>query len=146
MVRPLSAREASVALSMIRSATTSPDEADYADFTPEQRQCWDPPQPISIEQRQIWESRLGEVMVTSQCDCGTCPSIEMRPQDRLDDEHREDQGEDSNWSERIVLTAGTPGAMLLLFIDDGSPSYLELAPIDDDQNFTEFPESESISY
>lgn len=146
MVRPLSARESSVALSMTRSATTSPDEADYADFTPEQRQSWNPPEPISNEQRQIWESRLDDVIVTGQCDCGTCPSIELRPRSRLDDEHREDQGDDGNWSERIVLTAGTPGAMLLLFIDDDSPCYLELAPIDDDQSFTEFPESESISF
>ena len=145
MVRPLNAREASVALRMIRSATPSPDEADYADFTPEQRQGWDPTEPISNEQRQIWECRLGEVMVTSRCDCGTCPSIGMRPQNRLDDEHRNDQGGDGNWSDRTVLTAGSPGAMLLLFIDDDYPSYLELAPIDEDQSFTDFPEPETVS-
>ncbi|MGO1909116.1 hypothetical protein [Brevibacterium linens] len=146
MIRPLNAREHSVALRMIRSATPSPDEADFAAFTPEQRQGWNPPEPISNEQRQIWECRLGEVMVTSRCDCGTCPSIGMRPQNRLDDERRDDQGGDGDYSERVVLTAGSPGAMLLLFIDDDSPSYLELAPIDEGQSFTDFPEPETISF
>ncbi|MGO0605238.1 hypothetical protein [Brevibacterium linens] len=145
MIRPLNAREHSVALRMIRSATPSPDEADFAAFTPEQRQGWNPPEPISNEQRQIWECRLGEVMVTSRCDCGTCPSIGMRPQNRLDDERRNDQGGDGDWSDRTVLTAGSPGAMLLLFIDDDYPSYLELAPIDEDQSFTDFPEPETVS-
>ncbi|WP_172173197.1 hypothetical protein [Brevibacterium sp. CT2-23B] len=69
----------------------------------------------------------------------------MRPQDRIDDEHRNDQGGDGDWSDRTVLTAGSPGAMLLLFIDDDYPSYLELAPIDEDQSFTDFPEPETIS-
>lgn len=146
MIRPLNAREHSVALRMIRSATPSPDDADFAAFTPEQRQGWNPPEPISNEQRQIWECRLGEVMVTSRCDCGTCPSIGMRPQNRLDDERRDDQGGDGDYSERVVLTAGSPGAMLLLFIDDDSPSYLELAPIDEGQSFTDFPEPETISF
>ena len=145
MIRPLNAREHSVALRMIRSATPSPDEADFAAFTPEQRQGWNPPEPISNEQRQIWECRLGEVMVTSRCDCGTCPSIGMRPQNRLDDERRDDQGGDGDYSERVVLTAGSPGAMLLLFIDDDYPSYLELAPIDEGQSFTDFPEPETVS-
>lgn len=146
MVRPLNAREHSVALHMIRSATTSPDEADFADFTPEQRQGWDPPEPISNEQRQIWEGRLGEVVVTSHCDCGTCPSVGMSPLSRIGDEQRDDQGGDGDWSQRVVLTAGISGAMLQLFIDDDYPSYLELAPIDDDLSFTEFPEAETISF
>lgn len=146
MIRPPNAREHSVALRMIRSATSSPGEADFAAFTPEQRPGWDPPEPISKERRHIWECRLGEVMVTSRCDCGTCPSIGMRPQNRLDDERRDDQGGDGDYSERVVLTAGAPGAMLLLFIADDSPSYLELAPIDEGQSFTDFPEPETISF
>ena len=145
MVRPLSAREHGVALRMIRLATTPPDEADYAEFTAEQRRGWDPPTPISNEQRQTWEGRLGEVVVTSHCDCGTCPSVGMRPLSRIDDGQRDDQGSDGDWSQRVVLTAGAPGAMLLLFIDDDYPSYLELAPIEDDLSFTEFPEPESIA-
>ncbi|MGC2938919.1 MULTISPECIES: hypothetical protein [unclassified Brevibacterium] len=144
MARPLSTRERSVALLMIRSATTSPDEADYAKFTPEQREGWDPPVPITTEQRRLWESSLGEVLVTSECDCGTCPSIGMRPHLHVDDESRDDQGGDGDWSNRVVLAAGTAGAMLLLFIDDGCPSYLELAPIDDDLSFGEFPDPASV--
>ncbi|SDR90957.1 hypothetical protein SAMN04489752_0561 [Brevibacterium siliguriense] len=70
----------------------------------------------------------------------------MRPRNRLADEHCDDQGGDGDWSDRVVLHAGTPGAMLLLFIDDDTPSYLELAPIDDDLSFAEFPGPESISF
>jgi hypothetical protein len=145
MVRPLSAREHSVALFMIRNATTSPDEADYAAFTPEQRERWDPPVPIADERRHLWEGSLGEVLVTNRCDCGTCPSIGMRPAERVDDEARNDQGGDGDWSDRVVLHAGAPGAQLMLFIDDDSPSYLELAPIEDDLSSAEFPAPASIT-
>jgi hypothetical protein len=154
MARPLSARERSVALFLIRHAAASPSEADYAKFTPEQREAWDPPTPIAAERRRLWEDRLGEVVVTSICDCGTCPSIGMRPRLRADrpnlhgthakDESRDDRGGNADWSDRVVLTADTPGAMLLLFIDNDCPSYLELAPIHDDLSFAEFPEPASI--
>lgn len=144
MVRPLSAREHSVALFMIRSATTSPDEVDYAKFSPEQREAWDPPVPITTERRQLWEGSLGEVVVTNGCDCGTCPSIGMRPRLRDQDEPRDDKGGDGDWSDRVVLHAGAPGAMILLFIDDDNPSYLELAPIEDGVRSAEFPEPPSI--
>ncbi|WP_436327063.1 hypothetical protein [Brevibacterium sp. FAM 27836] len=145
MARPLTAREHSVALFIIRCATTSPDESDYANFTSQQRDAWDPPVPITAEQRRTWENSLGEVLVTSECGCGICPSIGMRPRHRTDDDKRNDQGGDGDWSDRIVLTAGVSGAMLLLFIDDDIPSYLELAPTDDELSFAEFPEPESIS-
>ena len=131
---------------MIRLATTSPDEADYAEFTAEQRRGWDPPKPISNEQRQTWEGRLGEVVVTSHCDCGTCPSVGMRPLICSDDEQRDDEGGDGDWSQRVVLTAGISGAMLQLFIYDDYPSYLELAPIDDHRSFTEFPAPGTIAF
>ena len=112
MARPLTAREHSVALFIIRCATTSPDESDYANFTSQQRDAWDPPRPITAEQRQTWENSLGEVLGTSDCGCGICPSIGMRPRHRTDDD---------------------------------IPSYLELAPTDDELSFAEFPEPESIS-
>lgn len=144
MVRRLSAREHSVALFMVRHATTSPDEVDYAGFSPEQREVWDPPEPISTERRQLWEGRLSEVVVTNECECGTCPSVGMRPGLRDEDERRDDKGGGGDWTDRVVLTAGTAGAMLLLFIDDNIPSYLELAPIDNIPSFAEFPEPASI--
>ena len=70
----------------------------------------------------------------------------VRPLSRIGDEQRDDQGGDGDWSQRVVLAAGISGAMLQLFIDDDYPSYLELAPIDDDLSFTEFPEAETISF
>lgn len=129
---------------MIRSATTSPDEVDYAGFSPEQRETWDAPVPITTERRRLWEGSLGEVVVTNECDCGTCPSIGMRPRLRDQDERRDDKGGDGDWSDRVALHASSPGAMLLLFIDDDIPSYLELAPIDDGVSFAVFPEPASI--
>lgn len=139
MIRELTARERETAMLMIARATTSPDAIDYANFNAEQREGWDRPKPISDEQRRKWEDNLGEVVVTNECDCGTCPSIGMRPRLRATDERRSDVGGDGDWTERIVLQAGSPGAAILLFIDDDSPSYLEFAPIEDGLIFTEFP-------
>ncbi|GAA2997590.1 hypothetical protein [Microbacterium aurantiacum] len=45
---------------------------------------------------------------------------------------------------RIVLTAEGPGASLLLFIDDGRLSYLELAPHVDDV-VADFPPIEALT-
>lgn len=145
MRRELTAREREITLFLIRRATSSPDEEDYARFTPEQREGWDPPVPITAEQRRTWENSLAEVVVTNGCKCGTCPTIGMRPRHRSDDENRDDVGDDGDCSERIVLDAGTQGAMLLLFIDDDSPSCLELAPTEDGISFAQFPSPDRIS-
>lgn len=146
MIRELTPNEREAALLMIRRATASPDETDYASFTEEQREVWDPPEPIRDEQRRLWEDNLAEVVVTNECTCGSCPSIGMRPRSRADDESRDDVGGEGDWSKRIVLDAGTSGAMLLLFIDDDSPSYLELAPIEDGGTFAEFPRAEDMDF
>lgn len=151
MLRELTWIERETALLMIRRAAASPDETDYAALTDAQRKGWAPPVPIGDEQRQLWEDNLGEVVVTNECGCGTCPSIGMRPRSRADDESRDDVGgasdrEAGDRGERIVLDAGAPGAMLLLFIDDDSPSYLELAPIEDDGVFVDFPQAADIAF
>lgn len=146
MHRPLTPREHEIALAMIRHAVTAPSEDDYANFTPLQRQGWDPPAPITQQRRLVWESSLAEVVVTNPCDCDHCPSIGMRPVLRVDDENRDDTGGLGDHTERIILDATVDGCMLLLFIDDDSPSYLELAPNEDTQRFSEFPSSEAIEY
>ncbi|WP_193071035.1 hypothetical protein [Brevibacterium sp. FME37] len=130
---------------MIHHAVTKPSEDDYADFTDVQKQGWDPPTPITPQQRSVWESNLAEVVVTNPCDCGHCPSIGMRPVLRVDDENRDDAGGLGDYVERIILDATVDGCMLLLFVDDDSPSYLELAPADD-EIYTEFPPPEAIKY
>lgn len=131
---------------MIRRADTSPSADDYANFTDLQKQGWDPPTTITRQQRLVWESSLAEVVVTNPCDCGHCPSIGMRPVLRVDDESRDDTGGLGDFTKRIILNAAVNSFMLLLFIDDDSPSYLELAPTEETQRVSEFPSSEAIEF
>ena len=145
MYWPLTPREKEVALAMIRHARPSPDEDEYATFTDEQKQGWDPPVPITAQQRLTWEAHLAEVVVTNPCDCGTCPSIGLRPVHRVDDESRDDTGGEGDFANRIILDASLEGCMLLLFIDDDSPSYLELAP-GAEEKFSKFPPPERILF
>ncbi|MDN5807378.1 MAG: hypothetical protein L0L93_05815 [Brevibacterium sp.] len=146
MYWPLTPREKEVALAMIRNAGTSPDEQDYAGFTDDQRQGWDRPTPITPQQRLTWETHLAEVVVTNPCDCGFCPSIGMKPMSRIDDGDRDDTGGLGDYSSRIILDAAVEKCMLLLFIDDDIPSYLELAPTDGEHVYSEFPPPERILY
>lgn len=146
MYWPLTPRETEVALAMIRHARTSPDGEDYARFTDLQREGWDPPAPITPQQRLIWEAHLAEVVVTNPCDCGFCPSIGMKPVARVDDASRDDSGGLGDYSSRIILDAAVDGCMLLLFIDDDIPSYLELAPVDEELVYSEFPPPERILF
>lgn len=145
MYWPLTPREHEVALTMIRHAHSSPDEEDRATFTDAQLEAWDRPDPITPAQRVTWESNLAEVVVTNPCNCGTCPSIGMRPSTRVEDESRDDTGGQGDFADRVILDATVDECMLLLFIDDDSPSYLELAPTND-EIFTEFPPPERILF
>lgn len=58
------------------------------------------------------------------CGCGTCPSIMLSHDTR---------------GERLVLQASHRTGIVLLFVDGGHLSYLELAPLGDDEPVTEFP-------
>lgn len=146
MHRTLTPREHEVALAMIRHARTSPSAEDYANFTDLQKQGWDPPTAITQRQRLTWASSLAEVVVTNPCDCGHCLSIGMKPMTRVDDGNRDDTGGLGDYSSRIILNAAVEGYMLLLFIDDECPSYLELALGDDEQMYNEFPPSAQIVF
>lgn len=130
---------------MIRRAHTSPDEDDRAASTPGVGTGAEHSTSITPQQRLLWEDNLAEVVVTNPCDCGTCPSIGMRPVTRVEDEGRDDTGGQGDFSSRVILDATVNGCILLLFIDDGSPSYLELAPADE-EIFTEFPPPERILF
>ncbi|PFG36022.1 hypothetical protein ATL41_0726 [Flavimobilis soli] len=44
-----------------------------------------------------------------------------------------------------MLEASAAGALLLLFVDDDRFSYLELAPLDDDASFAEFPAASTFT-
>lgn len=84
--------------------------------------------PIWAADRMRWLHQVPDVLAGPGCQCGTCPSIE------LEDEH----GAIPAIRSRVVLTAATADALLLLFIDQDRLSYLELAPIEE-HPITAFP-------
>ncbi len=81
MNRALTDLERNTALLLIRRGHTSPSAEDYAEFTPEQKEGWDPPTAITDAQRALWEANLAEVVVTSACGCGMCPTVDLDPVD-----------------------------------------------------------------
>jgi hypothetical protein len=97
-------------------------------FTPEDPQA-------TAADRERWLKRVADVRVGNRCACRTCPSIDLEDADgyvAISDDHR------------VILEAFYPGALLMLVIDDDRPSYLELAPIDEDI-FDEFPSVAELS-
>lgn len=93
-------------------------------------------EPISAEQRATWLAQVPQLRVGGVCGCGTCPSIDLVTAERPKAAQTREEVE--ALESRTVLDAGTDGAMVLLFIDDDWPSYLELAPTGDEV-FSEFP-------
>ena len=78
---------------------------------------------VSDGDRARWLARVPATRAGERCGCGTCPSIE------LTDAAGSTPGTGRSGA---VLEAGAPGALLLLFVDDDRPSYLELAPLTED--------------
>lgn len=70
-------------------------------------------------ERQLWLAALEHLRKGEQCGCGTCPSFKLE----LGAEPVPAPGR-----RRHILGAGTATARILLFIDDGIPSELEIAP------------------
>lgn len=83
---------------------------------------------LGSDERAGLRGRLATAHAGEACSCGTCPSIQL-----IDDAAPSADGE-----LRTVLSADIPGATLLLFIDRGQLSYLELAP-HADKPFAKFP-------
>ena len=136
MNRALTDLERNTALLLIRRGHTSPSAEDAAEFTPEQKEGWDPPTAITDAQRALWEANLAEVVVTSACGCGMCPTVDLGPVD----------GKTGRSDDDLVLSAYLPDALLYLIIDEGVPSSLELAPLDDSVAYAEFPPAERIEF
>lgn len=88
-------------------------------------------EPVASQERERWLAASREVQAVGQCACGSCPSIDLGP--------------DREVEHRVVLTASVEGALVLLFVDDYQPSYLELAPLADEV-FTEFPPAEALRF
>ncbi|MFT3876610.1 MAG: hypothetical protein QM708_09345 [Propioniciclava sp.] len=120
MDRPLSSREQQVLVAMIDHAGAFDDQA-----TP------------TAAARSGWRARVPGLRVDGVCGCGTCPSISLA--DRSAPAPDAAEG-------RVVLMAGLTDALVLLFIDRGVPSYLELAPHDDEIVYPEFPDPTTLSF
>jgi len=91
-------------------------------------------EPITASDRERWQQREPGIRVGERCRCGTCPSIVLEDED----------GPVPPSDTQRVLEVDCPGALLYLFIQDGRPSYLELAPLNDEV-FDEFPAVEELT-
>lgn len=96
-------------------------------------------------QRELWRSRVTDLVVTDTCRCGTCPSVSLVA---ASSGPAPDLGEPlpATDAEGVVLTGQLDDALVLAFITGGVPSYLELAPLDDSTVYTEFPEASALSF
>ena len=112
-------------------------ERDVLTFMISNGEPWLGDEPVTEADRGRWLERLADVRVGARCTCRTCPSIELE-----DAEGFVAMSEDN----RVILDAPSySAAIVLLFIDDDRPSYLELAPNDGDRVFNEFPSVAELS-
>lgn len=120
MPRPLSSRERLVLVAMI-------DHAEPFDGEP---------RPTTAA-RQSWRTQVPSLLVDSVCECGDCPSVSLAPAS---------VPAGVPGAERAVLGAGLSDALVLLFVDGGTPSYLELAPHGQGTRYTEFPDADLLEF
>lgn len=89
---------------------------------------------VTDTDRARWLKQVPSTAAGATCTCGTCPSIELihsgaaSPTPAL----------------TVVLQAYADDALLLLFIEKGHLSYLELAPLAPAGSITAFPPPEQI--
>lgn len=126
-IRELTADERDVLDAMIRFAPAFVSEDDEP--------------PVTDEDRERWLATMSSLRVVDSCDCTQCPSIELR---HTDIEHTTDDESDDEL--RTILQAGGPQCLILLHFERDVPEYLELAPIDDELVFTEFPAPREIDF
>lgn len=75
--------------------------------------------------RARWISAVDSLWVPAVCGCGGCPSFELSV--------RADGIAEADGPRRVLNASTADGrALVMLFIDADVPSYLEVAPIDDD--------------
>lgn len=105
MARTLTASERQLISAMMTSAKATDPERF------EDQQAW-------YQWRQELHDGLDRITVGASCDCGKCPSVQL-----LVDGQTVPPGES-----QIILEAFVSEGIVMLFIDDGKPSYLEVAP------------------
>lgn len=89
---------------------------------------------VQYVDRARWRRQALDTRAGRRCDCGSYPSIELTGGTGVSAVRTRS---------RVVLVAQTDEAMVLLFIDDDQPSYLELAPTGD-RSFAAFPRPAEI--
>lgn len=105
MARPLTDSERQLINAMITSAKA----ADPAQF--DDQHAW-------YQWRQDVRETVDRVSVGDACDCGMCPSVQL-----LVDDQEVPAG-----ASQVILEAFISEGIVMLFIDDDFPSYLEIAP------------------
>lgn len=116
-------------------ALTSREEAVLVALI-ERGVCLDEDVVVTEEDRARWLAQVAQTRAGRRCGCGSCPSFDL-----TDLAGATPDMDDS----RVVLEASTTGALLLLFVDDGRLSYLELAPLDD-QSYGQFPDPRDVQF
>lgn len=121
MARSLTEAERQLISAMITSAkATDPDHF-------ETQQAW-----------QDWRAGLQEMVdrisAGEPCDCGKCPSFQL-----LIDDKPVPAGQS-----QVILEAFVSEGIVMLFVDDGHPSYLEIAPNLDEE--LDFPDEKALIF
>lgn len=98
--------------------------------------CLDEDVVVTNTDRARWRAQVAETRAGRRCGCGSCPSVD------LTDLAGVTPGTDDS---RVVLEGSTTDALLLLFIDDGRLSYLELAPLDE-KSHGSFPDPQHLQF
>lgn len=119
MIRSLTDRERDVIVAMLTRAGRFSDERE-----------------VTAPERDAWLDQVAGLRVDGVCGCGACSSISLAA----------DSTSEARGADRVVLSATLSDALVLLFIDAGVPSYLELAPNDDTTVYTEFPEASVLFF
>lgn len=105
MARSLTDAERQLISAMISSAkATNPDQLE----SPQAWQDW----------REALHGMVDRITVGASCACGKCPSVQL-----LVDDEPVPAGQT-----QIILEAFISEGIVMLFVDDGRPSYLEIAP------------------
>ncbi|WP_119696502.1 hypothetical protein [Microbacterium halotolerans] len=94
----------------------------------------DIPHAQDAAERETWLAQVDDTLAYGSCGCSECPSIELG----------DASGPATDDEPRVVLSASTDSAYLMLFIDAGRLSYLELAPLD--EPVLDFPPAAELSF
>ncbi len=92
------------------------------------------------DRRTVWAANLSNTVVSETCPCGTCPSIALTlpgdtPRYAYDAERSS-----------FILDAVAESAIVVLFVENDVPVYLELVPPFNATEVDEFPAAESLVF